>query len=143
MREPVDLEGHDRVRDHTANSVNEQIDDRTVASIVHLAKQGPNRMLARLAKLDREWDIDRALMASFAVLGGGALGLGIHRYAAAGRKTLLYLLGAQFGFLLMHATVGWCPPASVLRRLGFRTQREIEFERHAVRAIVAGHQPTL
>jgi hypothetical protein len=37
-------------------------------------------------------------------------------------------------FLLQHAVQGWCPPVPVLRRLGFRTQDEIETERNILKA---------
>ena len=39
------------------------------------------------------------------------------------------------GFLLQHAVQGWCPPLPVFRRLGFRTQTEIEEERYALKAL--------
>ena len=38
-------------------------------------------------------------------------------------------------FLLQHALQGWCPPLPLLRRLGVRTQAEIERERYALKAI--------
>lgn len=41
---------------------------------------------------------------------------------------------AVAGFLLQHAIQGWCPPVPVLRRLGFRTQREIDDERAVLKA---------
>ena len=40
-----------------------------------------------------------------------------------------------FGFLAQHALQGWCPPLPVLRKLGFRTQKEIQRERHAVKKL--------
>jgi hypothetical protein len=39
------------------------------------------------------------------------------------------------GFLFQHAVEGWCPPIPVLRRLGFRTAREIDIERVALKAL--------
>jgi hypothetical protein len=41
---------------------------------------------SRLAELDCEWDIDRALMVNFAVVGGAAFALGMLRYG--GRRAL-------------------------------------------------------
>ena len=41
-------------------------------------------------------------------------------------------------FLLQHAVQGWCPPVPVFRRLGFRTQPEIDHERYALEAL-RGH----
>jgi hypothetical protein len=39
------------------------------------------------------------------------------------------------GFLLQHAVQGWCPPLAIWRRLGVRTQSEIEEERYALKAL--------
>jgi hypothetical protein len=41
-------------------------------------------------------------------------------------------------FYLQHTLQGWCPPLPLLRRLGFRTPREIGDERSALRAVSAG-----
>lgn len=130
---------HDRVREHTAPSVNERIDRLTEATVEQVAKGGHDAIARRLAELDLEWDVDRALMVNFAVAGAVTFGTGMARYATSSpferhRKGFLFFFGAQLGFLLLHGVAGWCPPASVFRRLGFRTQREIEVERNALRA---------
>jgi hypothetical protein len=127
----------DRVRDHTAPAVNERIDRLTRASIDDCSDQGRDALVRRLADLDHEWDIDRALMANFALVGGTAFSVGLARYADTPlleprRKGLLYFFGVQLAFLMVHAVAGWCPPAPVFRRLGFRTKGEIEAERHAL-----------
>ena len=36
---------------------------------------------------------------------------------------------------LQHAVQGWCPPLAVWRRLGVRTQSEIDEERYALKAL--------
>lgn len=127
----------DRVRDHTAPVVNERIDRMTRASVDDCVSQGHDAIVRRLAQLDEEWDVDRALMANFALAGGASFSLGMARYVntpllEAPRKGMLYFFGVQLTFLLVHAVAGWCPPASVFRRLGFRTKGEIEAERHAL-----------
>ena len=38
-------------------------------------------------------------------------------------------------FLFQHAVQGWCPPLPVLRKLGFRTSREIDTERYALKVL--------
>lgn len=124
----------DRVRVHTAPHVNERIDRLTRASIDATVKEGREAIERRLAELDQEWDIDRALMVNFAIVGGATFSAGLARYASSSwlgrrRKGFLVFFGAQLGFLLLHGLAGWCPPASVMRRLGLRTQREIEVER--------------
>jgi hypothetical protein len=132
----------DRVREHTALSVNQRIDRMSAADVDAAVGAGRDAILRRLVKLDYEWDIDRALMVNFAIAGGASLTTGLLRYArtplfSPKRKGFLYLFGAQLGFLLLHGVVGWCPPASVLRRLGLRTQREIEAERRDLRDALA------
>jgi len=124
----------DRVRDHSAHSVNQEIVRDIDRNVEHCIRGGREAISRRLAELDREWDIDRVLMANFAVAGGIAYGVGVHRYAnrpllAKRRTGFLYFFAAQLGFLLMHAGVGWCPPMVLWRRLGARTKTEIEVER--------------
>jgi hypothetical protein len=129
----VELREPDRVRRHSSERVNAKVD----AGLRESARRSftPEGLRAQLAVLDREWDLDRALMASFALLGGLTFALGL-RSIRARRKAngWLVLFGTQLGFLLFHAVHGWCPPVPVLRRLGFRTAREIEAERHAIAA---------
>jgi hypothetical protein len=129
----------DRVRRHTAPHVNERIDLLTQARVSTTLQAGPEAVQRRLGELEHEWDVDRALMVNFAVAGGAAFAAGMLRYATpplfgARPKGMLYFFGAQLGFLLLHGVAGWCPPASLFRRLGFRTQREIEAERAALLA---------
>src|SRR4051812_24728878 len=124
----------DRVREHTAPAVNDRIDRMTQAQVDAAIVGGPPALVRRMTKLDTEWDIDRTLMVNFALAGAVSLGTGLLRYRLSSpfrprRKGFLYFFGAQLGFLLLHGTLGWCPPASLFRRLGFRTQREIELER--------------
>lgn len=84
----------------------------------------------RLRELDEEWDIERAIQANAATLAltGTVLSLTHDRRWA-------FLPLAVTGFLLQHATQGWCPPLPILRALGFRTPGEIERERYALKAL--------
>ncbi len=129
------LERHrDRVREHSAEAVNRRIDQRTESSVNTATRGGRDTVQRRLTELDYEWDVDRALMLNFAVLGAASFAVGMRRYANSPmlgprRKGFLYLFGAQLAFLAMHAVVGWCPPSALFRRLGFRTKPEIEAER--------------
>lgn len=117
----------DRVRRHTARTANARIDRLTNARLKQSVEGGREAMIARLKELDREWDVDRALMANFAVLGSLTHELGRRHHHA-----WTYLFRAQLGFLFLHAVVGWCPPLPILRRLGFRTAKEIATERAAL-----------
>ena len=50
-------------------------------------------------------------------------------------KKWFVLPAAVAGFLLQHAVQGWCPPLPILRRMGFRTASEIDYERYALKAL--------
>ena len=120
----------DRVPDHTAEHVNEQIRRRMEERVARVAAAGPAAIARRLEELDREWDIERTLEANAATITavGSALALLVNR-----RFAFVPLVVGSF--LLQHAVQGWCPPLPVFRRYGVRTQAEIEEERYALKAI--------
>jgi hypothetical protein len=118
-----------RVPRNTAERINAQIRRQTQANIARYSFAGPAAIRRRLAELDREWDIERMLEANAAAVSLVGLGLG----ATVNRKWFAFP-AVVAGFLLQHALQGWCPPVPVLRRLGFRTQSEIDHERYALKA---------
>ena len=118
-----------RVRAHTPRSAQQCIDQQLERSLHHPA-QHPEEIDARLAELEREWDIERTLEANAATISLASITFGL----LTGRRTSL-LAGAVAGFLLQHAVQGWCPPVSVFRRLGVRTAAEIDQERYALKAL--------
>jgi len=115
-----------------ATVVNAHIRRRTVRNIAKYRGAPPEAIERRLAELEREWDVARAIEANAAsiALAGMALGAFVHR-------RWLLLPAAACGFLLQHALKGWCPPVRVLRRLGFRTRGEIDAERRVLRGMKA------
>ena len=119
-----------RVREHTAEQVNEQIRRQTEQNVEHYAKRGSDAIESRLSELQHEWDIERTLQTNFALvtLVGIALGQLVNR-------SWLAFSGAAAGFMLQHALQGWCPPVPIFRRLGFRTSAEIDAERYALKAV--------
>jgi glutathione S-transferase len=126
----------DRVRERTSPRVNRRIDLSTAASLDRFVDADPATIARHLDDLDREWDIDRAVMAVFAGAGGIAGLLSLGRWLS-GKKPgrAAAVLAVQLGFLFHHARSGWCPPVAVLRRLGFRTRMEIEEEKRALLAL--------
>lgn len=119
----------DRVPAHTSARINAWIRHETDDRIAWFA-HNPHYIDDRLAELDAEWDIERALEANASSL---AL-LGLTMALTLDRRWLALPVGVA-AFLLQHALQGWCPPVPVLRRLGLRTAREIEEERHALKAL--------
>jgi hypothetical protein len=120
----------DRVTRNTAEAINERIRRDMEARVAQLADRGPEALEQRLAELDEEWDIERAVetLAPSLTLTGLLL-------AALGSRKWLILSAVVQGFFLQHALQGWCPPVPILRRLGVRTYSEIEEERTALKAL--------
>jgi hypothetical protein len=119
---------HMRVEDVTPEHVNQKIRMHTDAMLRFFAA-APHLIDQRLQELEREWDVERVLTtgASGLMLTGMVMG------SVRSRWKLLSL--AVAGFLLQHSIQGWCPPLEVVRRLGFRTRREIDEERFALRLL--------
>jgi hypothetical protein len=119
-----------RFNQNTPEYINQRIRRNAEERIARLAKEGPKALEQRFAQLDGEWDVERTLTTLFSgvILAGLALG--------ASKSRAWYALPAvAAGFLLQNSLQGWCPPLTPLRQLGFRTAREIENERHALKKI--------
>jgi hypothetical protein len=119
----------DRVPDHTPESFNRAL-ERDMADSVRFHAAHPERIGHRLKELDREWDIERTLEANAATIAFTGVVLG-----ATVDKRWLALPAMVTAFLFQHAVQGWCPPVPILRKLGFRTMREIDTERFALKAL--------
>lgn len=115
--------------DNTAEPVNRRIHAQIVDS-VHYYAQHPHLIAERLEELDAEWDIERTLEVH-------AAGLSLAGLALARLRDPRFALVpfAVAGFLLQHALQGWCPPVALFRRLGVRTETEINAERMALRSL--------
>ena len=117
------LEQFDRVRRLSTESANAKIDAAMRESVERVAAGGRPSIEARLVELQQEWDIDRVLMINFSAL--------VFAQLVAATRDRRWLWGPllQTPFLMMHATLGWCPPSLWFRPLGFRTRFEIQAER--------------
>ena len=101
--------------------------EQRIAKLKHAGHAAISR---RLEELDAEWDIERTLEANAATASLIGLTLG-----ATVDKRWFIFPGIVATFLLQHALQGWCPPLPIFRRLGVRTQSEIDYERYALKAI--------
>ena len=119
----------DRVRARGSEKVNSKIEEQIATNVRTHGSSPEQNLTERIDSLDHEWDVDRATMAAFAVAGGTALTLGLKN------RNWFFLLGAQLFFIAYHAAFGWCPPVAALRRLGFRTHKEIDAERYALKTL--------
>jgi hypothetical protein len=123
-------ENTDRVREHSPEGVNRQLDSQARQCVQSFAGNGREEITHHIDELAREWDMERYLEtnASIVALGGVLLGAAVNR-------RFLILPGVVFGFLFQHAVQGWCPPMPVFRKLGVRTRKEINREKYALKAL--------
>ena len=122
----------DRVPRSTAPQINERIRRQTVRNLTKFRGAPRVAIEARLEDLKQEWDIERAIEANAATV--ALIGVILGAFFS---PWFLLLPAAVCVFLLQHALQGWCPPVPMLRRLGYRTQPEIEAERLALRRMSA------
>jgi hypothetical protein len=119
-----------RVQSHTAPHLNQKIEQQSAARIQHYRHEGSNEISRRLRQLDQEWDVERTLQTNFASISiVGAL-----LTSTVSKRWAILALGVP-AFMVQHSLQGWCPPLAVLRRLGFRTAKEISDERFALKSL--------
>lgn len=118
-----------RVPENTAQHINEEILRHTEETVRRVVAAGSEAIDRRLHELAAEWDVERYVETLAPTLSLIGLGLGL-----TGNKKWLALPIVVQAFFLQHALQGWCPPIPVLRRLGIRTQAEIDEERYALKA---------
>lgn len=120
----------DRVRLHTPPEINKRIDADIDWTIQRYTGASPEEITQRLDELDREWDIERALETNAASV--ALLSLVLSRLHS---RKWMWLSTGVAAFLLQHALQGWCPPISMFRRLGIRTQGEIDREKYSLKVL--------
>lgn len=118
-----------RVPMQTSEEINARIRQEMEQRVASYRGASAGEINRRLQELDQEWDVERTLEANASTLAfAGCL-------LATRDKRWLALPLAVTAFLFQHALQGWCPPLPVLRRMGFRTMREIDEERQALKLI--------
>lgn len=120
-----------RVAKHTNPQINERIEQQWKERLGALSSDDRTALIdQRLAELDKEWDVERTLQTNFAALSLVGVGLA----SKVDKRWSALALGVP-AFMIQHALQGWCPPLAVLRRLGYRTAKEINDERFALQAL--------
>jgi hypothetical protein len=119
----------DRVRANTWHEVNERLDAQAALRIQGAESDGTN-LSQLIAQADREWDFERVLEAEASVMAllGLLLGVTAHR-------RFLFLPGFAAAMVFLHAMQGWYPLLPLFRRIGIRSQDEIDRERYALKAL--------
>jgi hypothetical protein len=126
----TNLTDSNAVRANTAPAVNQKLEQELRERITAYANKSPQELTERIRELEQAWDVDRALEAGAAC----AAVTGFVFSKLFGRKWLL-LPAFALPALFAHAYQGWCPPATLLRRYGIRTRRELDAEIYALRLL--------
>ena len=120
----------DRVKRNTPEKVNTEITGKIRENIRKYSSLNADAITARINQLDREWDIERVLEVNMSTLALTGIALTVFH-----NRRWLILPTIVLGFFMQHATQGWCPPLPVLRKLGFRTRKEIDQEKYALKLL--------
>jgi hypothetical protein len=120
----------ERIEKSTPEKLNKEIREETYQNLQEYGGMSRVEINARMIELNREWDVERTLQLNAAMLAltGTLLGITVD-------KKWFTLPVVVTGFLLQHSIQGWCPPLPFFRSLGFRSRKEIELERHALKAM--------
>jgi hypothetical protein len=121
----------DEVRSHATEGVNKRIDERVERCVRHMAERERAEISRYLEKLEREWDLNRAVTVVGSALTLAGLWLGRRD---GGRWRILGGLAA--GLMLQHGLLGFGPLAELVRAVaGVRTRKEIDLEKFALKAL--------
>ncbi len=125
MKKCLFLSTANRVKYHTSDKANQKIKEETLDNINYYRGRSNVELSNRIKELNNEWDIERVLETNASIL----IVLGSILAITTNKKYWPFFTGAIGGFLLQHATKGWCPPLPIIRSLGIRTSSEIDEEK--------------
>jgi hypothetical protein len=129
-RGPKERSNNGGIREITGRQIDLRVVRETEDRILAYQMRTEPEISRLIWELDREWSLERALEA-----GASALALvGVLLGATLSRWWLL-ISGVAAAFLLEYALQGWCPAIPVLRSLGFRTIKEINREKYALKVL--------
>lgn len=124
-----------RIEHNTAPAVNLKLQAQLKESISKYIGADRSQIDRRLGELDREWDVERLIEAEAPV----TIILGISLGLLHDRKWFAVSAFAAT-MVIFHSVQGWYPMLPLLRRMGIRSQAEIEQERHALRVLRGDHE---
>jgi hypothetical protein len=119
----------DHIRANTWHDVNERLDAEAAVRIQAAARAGDS-ISNSLARIDREWNFERVLETEASTMGLMGLALAL-RFG----PRFLFVPGFVAAMVFLHAIQGWYPLLPIFRRIGVRSQDEIDRERYALKAL--------
>lgn len=123
-----------RVELNTSPALNRKFQRQLEANISRYMGADRAAIDRRLRELDREWNVERLIETEAPLM----IGLGIALGLLKDRKWFAVSAFAA-SMVILHSLQGWYPLIPVFRRLGLRTQNEIEEERNALRMLRGDH----
>lgn len=124
-----------RVEINTSGTLGAEFQRQLKANLARYADASTAEIDQRLAALDREWSIERFIeLEAPTMIGLGAI-LGVTF-----KRGWFALSALAASMVILHNTQGWYPLLPLFRRLGVRSQNEIEQERSALRALRGDHK---
>ncbi|MEX0660643.1 MAG: hypothetical protein WEA58_01650 [Balneolaceae bacterium] len=117
------------VRESTPEQLKQMIDQKTFENVKDYFDRSDQVISQRITELEKEWDIERVLEVNMSTLAITGFMLSIKN------KYWLTLPVVVTGFLAQYSLQGWCPPVTLFRKLKFRMRKEIEQEKHALKAL--------
>ncbi len=120
----------ERVCKKTDPKINAEIRNKTIRSLNIFKNCNESDQSERIRKLNQEWDTERVLEVNAGIL------IFISSYLGIRLCRIWFLVtGAISIFILWHGLLGWCPPLSLIRKWGIRTETEILSEKVALKAM--------
>lgn len=124
-----------RVEINTSGSLDAEFQRQLKVNLARYADASTAEIDQRLAALEREWSIERIIeLEAPTMIGLGAI------LGATLKRGWFALSALAASMVILHNTQGWYPLLPLLRRIGLRSQNEIEQERSALRAMRGDHK---
>lgn len=124
-----------RVEQHTSPAMKKRFYQRLINNVQRFIGADRHQIDERMQALDREWSVERVIeVEAPAMIGLGAV-LGLSH-----NKKWFALSGLAAGMVVLHNTRGSYPLLPLFQRLGFRSQKDIEDERSALRILRKDHE---
>lgn len=120
-----------KVNENTPEHVNREIQKEIEEKVQFYQNKDSITIAKRLNELEHEWDTERVLETNMATIALVSSLMGL-----SGKKNWMVLSATVSAFMIQHAIQGWCPPLSVIRRMGVRTAAEIDQERVALQKLL-------
>lgn len=123
-----------RVERNTSPVLQRKFEKQLEDNVSRYIDADPQAINQRLRELDSEWNIERTIEAEAPTM----IGLGIALGALSNRKWFAVSAMAA-SMVILHSLQGWYPLLPIFRRMGIRTQQEIEQERMALKVLRGDH----